>query len=170
VLPLVKAGVFLNMSDSRFHFFSTFETRIPFSLLLIYNFSLQEVSNNGLQEEMANRSLELSHLPEQQHQSPLSLQCSGILYSPKACNASEITNVQVSSFLFLGWSATESTKWPTVPAPDDKCGAIARMLGRGNQSTGRKPDPVPLSPPQIPHDLAQAQTRTTAVGSRQLTV
>jgi hypothetical protein len=37
--------------------------------------------------------------------------------------------------------------------------------GRGNRSTRSKPAPVPLCPPQIPHDL----TRAAAVGSRRLT-
>jgi hypothetical protein len=37
---------------------------------------------------------------------------------------------------------------------DDECGAIGGMrLGRGNRSTRRKPAPVPLCPPQIPHAL-----------------
>jgi hypothetical protein len=37
---------------------------------------------------------------------------------------------------------------------DDECGAVGGMrIGRGNQSTRRKPALVPLRPPQIPHDL-----------------
>jgi hypothetical protein len=53
---------------------------------------------------------------------------------------------------------------------DDECGAVGGMrIDRGNQSTGRKPAPVPLCPPQIPHDLTRARTRATAVGSRRLT-
>jgi hypothetical protein len=37
---------------------------------------------------------------------------------------------------------------------DDDCGEIGeRRIGRGNRSTLRKPAPVPLCPPQIPHDL-----------------
>jgi hypothetical protein len=37
---------------------------------------------------------------------------------------------------------------------DDDYGAVGGMrLGRGNRSTRRKPAPVPLCPPQIPHDL-----------------
>jgi hypothetical protein len=40
---------------------------------------------------------------------------------------------------------------------DDKCGAVGGMrIGKGNRSTWRKLAPVPLCPPQIPHD----QTRT----------
>jgi hypothetical protein len=42
-------------------------------------------------------------------------------------------------------------------------------IGRGHRSIWRKPAPVPLCPPQIPHDLTQAQNRAVAVGSRRLT-
>jgi hypothetical protein len=42
-------------------------------------------------------------------------------------------------------------------------------LCRGNRSTRRKPAPVPLWPPQIPHDLTWARTRAAAVGNRRLT-
>jgi hypothetical protein len=41
-------------------------------------------------------------------------------------------------------------------------------IGRRNQSTRRKPAPVPACPPQIPHDLTWAQTRATTVGNRRL--
>jgi hypothetical protein len=41
---------------------------------------------------------------------------------------------------------------------DDKCGAVDAMIGKGNQSTGRKPAPVPFYPPQISHDLTWAAT------------
>jgi hypothetical protein len=47
----------------------------------------------------------------------------------------------------------------------DDCGAIGGMRnGRRNRSTGRKPAPVPLCPPQIPHDLTR--DRTWAAGLR----
>jgi hypothetical protein len=53
---------------------------------------------------------------------------------------------------------------------DGDCGAICGMkIGRRNQSTRRKPAPVPLRPPQIPHNLVRAGTRAAAVGSRPLT-
>jgi hypothetical protein len=53
---------------------------------------------------------------------------------------------------------------------DDECGAIGGMrIGRRNWSTRRKLAPVPLCPPQIPHDMILARTRTAAVGSRRLT-
>jgi hypothetical protein len=42
-------------------------------------------------------------------------------------------------------------------------------FGRGNQSTRRKPAPVPLCSPQIPHNLSWARTRAVAVGSWRLT-
>jgi hypothetical protein len=42
---------------------------------------------------------------------------------------------------------------------DDESGAVDRMrIGRGNRSTRRKPAPVLLCPPQIPHDLTWART------------
>jgi hypothetical protein len=43
---------------------------------------------------------------------------------------------------------------------DGDCGAIGKIkIGRGNRSTRRKPAPVPIRPPQIPHDLTRARTR-----------
>jgi hypothetical protein len=37
---------------------------------------------------------------------------------------------------------------------DDECGAVVGMrISRRNRSTLRKPSPVPLCPPQDPHDL-----------------
>jgi hypothetical protein len=64
--------------------------------------------------------------------------------------------------------------WPTVPAPDDdddddECGPVGGMIGRGNRSTRRKPVPVPLCPPQMPHDLTRARTRSAAEWSLRLT-
>jgi hypothetical protein len=40
---------------------------------------------------------------------------------------------------------------------------------QGNRSTRRKPTPVPLCSPQIPHDLIRARTWAATVGSRRLT-
>jgi hypothetical protein len=42
-------------------------------------------------------------------------------------------------------------------------------IGMGNRSTRRKPAPVPLYPPQIPHDLTRARTRAAEFGSQRLT-
>jgi hypothetical protein len=55
----------------------------------------------------------------------------------------------------LGPLGTSSTNWPTVPAPGEyEDGEFGGMLiGRGNQSVRRTFAPVPLCPPQIPHDL-----------------
>jgi hypothetical protein len=70
---------------------------------------------------------------------------------------------------------TSATNWPMVPAPDgdddDECGAIGGIrIGRGTQSTRRKPALVPLCPPQITYYLTRARKRTAAVGSRRPTV
>jgi hypothetical protein len=49
-------------------------------------------------------------------------------------------------------------------------GAFGGMrIGRGNRSTQRKAAPVPLCPPQFPHDLTWDGTRAAAVGSWRLT-
>jgi hypothetical protein len=53
---------------------------------------------------------------------------------------------------------------------DDKCGTIGGMrIGRENLSTRTKPNPVPLRPPQIPHDPTRSLSRTAAVEKRRLT-
>jgi hypothetical protein len=68
---------------------------------------------------------------------------------------------------------TWATIWPIVPVPDDRrwVWIVGGMrIGRGNRSTRRKPAPVPLCPPQIPHDLTWDRTRAAAVGCRRLTV
>jgi hypothetical protein len=57
----------------------------------------------------------------------------------------------------LGPLGTPATKRSIVPAPgnyDD--GEIGGMIGRGNQSTRRKLDSVPLCPPQTPHACPDA--------------
>jgi hypothetical protein len=54
------------------------------------------------------------------------------------------------------------TVWPIVSGPDDddECGTVGGMRF-GRESTRRKPAPVPLCPPQTPHD----PTWAAAVGS-----
>jgi hypothetical protein len=53
---------------------------------------------------------------------------------------------------------------------DDGYGAVGGMrIGRGNRITRRKPAPVPLCSPQIPHDLTWDRTQAAAVGSQRLT-
>jgi hypothetical protein len=51
----------------------------------------------------------------------------------------------------LGPLGTSVTEWPIVPAPGDyDDGEIGGMkIGRGHESTRRKPAPAPLCPPQI---------------------
>jgi hypothetical protein len=49
----------------------------------------------------------------------------------------------------------------------DEYGTVGGMIiGRGNGSTRKKPAPVLLCPPQIPHDLTWARARAAAVGTR----
>jgi hypothetical protein len=53
---------------------------------------------------------------------------------------------------------------------DDDYGAVGGMrIGRGNRNTRRKPTPVSLCSPHIPHDLTWDRTRAAAVGSQRLT-
>jgi hypothetical protein len=53
----------------------------------------------------------------------------------------------------LGTSATVGLLYQRRMIDDDY-GAVGGMrFGRGNRSTRRKPAPVPLCPPPIPHDL-----------------
>jgi hypothetical protein len=48
----------------------------------------------------------------------------------------------------------------------NKCGAVGWVkTGRGNESTWRKPIPLPLCPPQIPYGLTWDQTQATMVTS-----
>jgi hypothetical protein len=59
----------------------------------------------------------------------------------------------VGGWVQLSPLGTAATNRPIVPAPGDyddaETGRI--MIGKGNGSTRRKPAPVPLCPPQIPH-------------------
>jgi hypothetical protein len=58
---------------------------------------------------------------------------------------------------------------PQVVMNDEECGAVKGMIDRGNRSTQRKPAPMLLCPPQIPHNLIRAGTRVTTAGTRWLT-
>jgi hypothetical protein len=61
-----------------------------------------------------------------------------------------------------------ATNKPIVLPPGDyDDGEIGGMIGRGTRSTRRKPAPVPLCPPQIPH-ATRTRTRAVAVGSQGL--
>jgi hypothetical protein len=59
----------------------------------------------------------------------------------------------------VGPIGTSATNWPIVPTPDDyddgEFGGM--MIGKGNRSTRRKPAPVPLCPPQVPHDFTERE-------------
>jgi hypothetical protein len=60
----------------------------------------------------------------------------------------------------LGNVATTGLLYQPQMIDDGDCGAISGMkIDRGNRSTRRKPFPVPLCSPQIPHDLIRARTR-----------
>jgi hypothetical protein len=53
---------------------------------------------------------------------------------------------------------------------DEECGAVCgKSIVRGNRSTRRKPTPMTLCSPQMPHDLTWARTQAVTFGSRRLT-
>jgi hypothetical protein len=59
----------------------------------------------------------------------------------------------------LGTAATTGLLYQPQMIDDGDCRAIDGMkIGRGNRSTRRKPTPVSLCPPQIPHHLTRART------------
>jgi hypothetical protein len=70
----------------------------------------------------------------------------------------------------LGTSATVGLLYQPRMIDEDDYGELGGMrIGSGNPSTRRKPAPVSLSPPQIPHDLNWDRTRAAAVESQRLT-
>jgi hypothetical protein len=70
----------------------------------------------------------------------------------------------------LATTATIGLLYQPQMTDDSDCGANGGMkINKGNRYTLRKPAPVPLRPPQIPHDLTLARTRASAVGSQRLT-
>jgi hypothetical protein len=88
----------------------------------------------------------------------------------------KIGNNTVDFLSFLDWGETQSTWYVShygllyqsqmLDDDDNDCRAISGMrIGRGNQSTQRKLAPVPLCPPQIPHDLTRAWTWAAMLGS-----
>jgi hypothetical protein len=76
-----------------------------------------------------------------------------------------------------GWGRVHLVRRPVINllyqpwmVDGDECGAVGGMIfGRGSRSTQRKPVPVPVCPPQIPHDLLWDRTRAAEVGTRRLT-
>jgi hypothetical protein len=70
----------------------------------------------------------------------------------------------------LGTAATSGLLYKPQMIDEGDYGAIGRIkIGRGNQSTRRKPAPAPFCPPQIPHDQTRTRTRAATVGSQRLT-
>jgi hypothetical protein len=69
----------------------------------------------------------------------------------------------------LGTSATVGLLYQPRMIDDDYGAVDGMRIGRGNRSTRRKPAPVPLCPPQIPHYLTWDQTRAAEVRSQRLT-
>jgi hypothetical protein len=57
----------------------------------------------------------------------------------------------------LGPLGTSASNWPTVPSPGDDGEFGGMMIGKENRSTRRKPAPVPLCAPQIPHDMTESE-------------
>jgi hypothetical protein len=91
-------------------------------------------------------------------------------FSPSSCSFFLVSlgGVRLSP---LGASATVGILYQPRMIDDDDYGAVGGMrIGWGYRSTRRKPAPVPLCPPQIPHDLTWDRTRAAAVGSQRLTV
>jgi hypothetical protein len=60
-----------------------------------------------------------------------------------------------SNWVHLGPLGTAATNRPLVPTPLDYDDRVIgeMMIDKENQSTKRKPAPVPLSPPQTSHAL-----------------
>jgi hypothetical protein len=81
-------------------------------------------------------------------------------------------------FSFLGWGETESTWYvghylayctsPGLQMMNVEQSVEWELAGK-TEVLGGKPAPMPLCPPQIPHDLTWARTRAAAVGNRRLT-
>jgi hypothetical protein len=70
----------------------------------------------------------------------------------------------------LGTAATTGLLYQLQMIVDGNCGAVGGMkIGRGSRSTRRKPAPMPLCSPQIPHVLTQAQMQAAVVESQRLT-
>jgi hypothetical protein len=99
-------------------------------------------------------------------------------YAPKTGASSSVgatRKKEKKSSWGVGWDWVHLVRRPLTgllyqPRTTDECGAVGGMrIGRRNRSTRRKPTPVPLCPPQIPHDLTWARTRAAAVRSRRLT-
>jgi hypothetical protein len=79
-----------------------------------------------------------------------------------------VVSLFVSLWGGVEWSGTETTTgllYQSRMMDDDECGAVGRMIGKGNRSTSRKPTLVPLCPSQIPHNVTRARTWAAVFGS-----
>jgi hypothetical protein len=104
--------------------------------------------------------------------------CGFTILSPnsKLCSTSWYHSLLTAHFLIgiveggvqLGPLGTAATIRPVVPAPGDYDGEIGGVICKGNRITRRKPAPMPLCPPQIPH-AARTRIRAAEVGSQRLT-
>jgi hypothetical protein len=67
----------------------------------------------------------------------------------------------------LGTAANTGLLYQPQIIDDGDYGAISGMkIGRGNWGTRRKPAPVTLYPPQIPHDQTRARARAARRGGK----
>jgi hypothetical protein len=87
-----------------------------------------------------------------------------------------LTQPVLKFFLGVGWDQIHLACQPLFSLlyqpwliDDGECGAVGEISGRGNWSIQRKPVPMLLSPPQIPHDLTWVRTWATTVGNQWLT-
>jgi hypothetical protein len=93
------------------------------------------------------------------------------------CTFKHLTTIQpVRFFCFILWGGVGlrthgmlATDWPIVSVPDDKWVRTIRWNCRRKRSTQRKPVPVPICPPQIPHDLTWDRNQSSAMGNWLLT-
>jgi hypothetical protein len=96
----------------------------------------------------------------------------GRIWSCGICGGQSVAGEGLLRILFL-WGVTKSTRycghfWPIVQAPDNRWGGLWSNWWN-EDCTGRKPEPAPFCPPQIPHNQTRARTRAAAVGSQRLT-
>jgi hypothetical protein len=125
-----------------------------------------------------SRNVEL--FQERSHSSPfqfkavykfvLSLWFNSVQLNNLQTNKHFIINISWVRLSPLGTAAATGLLYLPRMIDDGDCGATDGMKnGRGNRGTRRKPAPVPLCPPQIPHDLTRVRTRAAAAGSQRLT-
>jgi hypothetical protein len=94
------------------------------------------------------------------------------------CLETIIEQANTSVFILFSWGVVRLSPLGTLATVllyqprmiDDECGVAGGIrIGRGNRRTRRKPAPVPLCLPQVPHFLTWARTGAAAMGNRRLT-